>query len=125
MRIIFVELLRGDTPEKVHDVMSGLGFSKDPMPGLLEFGEYVEVDMERKQFSYRRDGGHIPTNAEITTLDGLLQRAISKPQVMPKPSYEWLEKQCTSLKKQLSALGYEDRGGEMMAPPLGKPPNIS
>lgn len=189
MRIIFVEMLRGDTPEKVHDVMTGLGFSKDPAPGLHEFGEYVEVDTGRKQFSYRRDGGCMPTNAVITTLDRLKQLIAThyinvtpsvtlskittalynlgfascpntpmpaevaflkinketktfschrdgdqregielmapeqlKPQVMPKPSYERLEKQCTSLKKQLSALGYADRGGEMMAPPLGKPP---
>lgn len=189
MRIIFVEMLRGDTAEKVLDVMTGLGFSKDPMPGLFEFGEYVVVDTERRRFSYRRDGGCMPTNAVITTLDRLKQLMAThyinvtpsvtlskittalynlgfascpntpmpaevaflkinketktfschrdsdqregvelmaqeqlKPQAKPGPSYEWLEKQCTSLKKQLSALGYEDRGGLMMAPPLGKPP---
>lgn len=121
MRIIFVEMLRGDTAEKVLDVMTGLGFSKDPRDFLLEFGEYVRVDMDRKQFLYRRDARSIPLDAEITTLDELLQRAIPKP-IKPGPSYEWLEKQCTTLKKQLSALGYEDRGEGMMAPPIGKTP---
>lgn len=119
MRIIFVELLRGETSEKVLEVMTGLGFAKAPERGLLEFGEYVEIDTERKQFSYRRDGGAIPENAKITTLDEL--RTVL-PTVRPGPSYEWLEQQCTALKKQLNGLGYEDRGGVMMVPPVGKTP---
>ena len=119
MRIIFVELLRGDTAEKVLDVMTGLGFSKDPLPGLFEFGEYVEVDTERKRFSYRKDGGSIPLDAEITTLDGL-KHHLAPP--APGPSYEWIKKQLEGRTKQLLALGYTERHGEMMAPPLGKPP---
>ena len=60
----------------------------------------------------------MPPCKNLTTLEGF--RGTFAPTA--KPSYEWLEQQIASRTKQLLALGYEDRGGEMMAPPLGKPP---
>lgn len=103
------------TLSKITTALYNLGFSscpKTPMPAEVAF---LKIDKGTKTFSCHRDSDQ-REGVELMAPEQL------KPQVMPKPSYKWLEQQCTALKKQLTDLGYEDRGGVMMAPPVGKAP---
>lgn len=117
MTTYFINTNATDTATKVSEFLKSIGFTF-----LVEAKQdarvpCVKIDVAKKLYRFLEfKCGPVKG---LMSFDELKQR-LASPTL--KPSYEWLEKQCTTLKKQLSALGYEDHGGGMMAPPLGKPP---
>lgn len=116
MTTYFINANERDTSAKISSFLLSVGYEGPEVYYGVPV-HCIKIDSQSRTYGFL--GAPVPPSKDLVTFEQLKQRLAAQ---MPKPSYEWLEKQCTTLKKQLSALGYEDRGGEMMAPPLGKTP---
>lgn len=92
-------------PIKVAEYLRDNGIQSDGKPPFMS--KLICVDITNKTVSSIHE-----TDQPLTTLAEL--KEIMRP---------WLEKQLAARTKQLTQLGYCDRGGEYMAPPLGKTPD--
>lgn len=115
MTIYFINANERDTPAKISSFLLSVGY-EGPEGYYGVPVHCIKIDSQSRTYGFL--GAPVPPCKNLTNLEGF--RGTFAP--TPKPSYEWLEKQLDGRTKQLLALGYEDRGGEMMAPPIGKTP---
>lgn len=117
MTTYFINTNANDTVAKISEFLKSIGFTFLVEVQTSARVPCVKIDTSKKLYRFQ-EWGCAPCE-ELVSLDQLKRLLHAQ---MPKPSYEWVERQLASRTKQLLALGYEYRGGEMMAPPLGKPP---
>ena len=117
MTTYFINTNANDTVAKISEFLKSIGFTFLVEVQTSARVPCVKIDTSKKLYRFQ-EWGCAPCE-ELVSLDQLKQPLYAQ---MPKPSYGWVERQLASRTKQLLALGYTERHGEMMAPPLGKPP---